>query len=155
MQAQINQWYVRWFLWNCEVLDKFWDKNRTRKYAQGTNLCDFFRTILLGTLITMLSLAIWAYMIITVFVMPFVLFNFVSVAVTVGVWLAAVMALFLLVIVLTTVPTVVLDAYDRFTHTIKAPSDKPPSLTQVTWVYLKGIKNRFCPTIRFDKDAGL
>ena len=153
MKAQINQWYVRWFLWNCGVLDKFTGKSRADQYAQGTNLCHFFRTILLGSMVTLLSVGLWVYLLITMFVMPFVLFNFVSVAITVGGIVTILAAAAAVVLLSTVVPSAVMSAYNKFTNKQKPPSDKPPGIAQVAWAYVMGIKNRFCPTIRFDKDA--
>lgn len=153
MKAQINQWYVRWFLWNCGVLDQFTGKRRAVQYAQGTNLCHFFRTMLLGSMVTMLSLGAWAYLLITMFVMPFVLFNFVSVAIAVGGVVTMFAAALLVALLCTVAPGAVSKAYNKLMHRHKPPSDKPPGIAQVIWAYVQGVKNRFCPTIRFDKDA--
>lgn len=153
MQAQINQWYVRWFLWNCGVLDQFTGKCRTHQYAQGTNLCHFFRTLLLGSMVTVLSVGLWAYLLITMFVMPFVLFNFVSLAITVGGVVTMFAVVLAVMFLCSVVPYAVTKAYKKINHRAPAPSDKPPGIAQVAWAYIMGIKNRFCPTIRFDKDA--
>lgn len=153
MKAEINQWYVRWFLWNCGVLDQFTGKRRAVQYEQGTNLCHFFRTLLLGSMVAVLSVGLWAYLLITIFVMPFVLFNFVSVAISVGVAITLLAAVVALVLLFTVVPSAMVHAYNKFTNKQKPPSDKPPGIAQVAWAYIMGIKNRFCPTIRFDKDA--
>jgi hypothetical protein len=153
IQAKINQWYVRWFLWNCKVLDVFWDLKRTQKCAQGTNLCDFFRTIMWGSVVAVLSVAVWAYLLITIFVMPFVLFNFVSVAISVGILVALFAAALLVALMCTVLPDAVRAGYRKLTNTPAAAPNKPPGITHIVWTYLQGVKNRFCPTIRFDKDA--
>jgi hypothetical protein len=153
MKAEINQWYVKWFLWNCRVLDQFTGKRRTEQYTQGTNLCHFFRTLLLGSMVAVLSVGLWAYLLISIFVMPFVLFNFVSVAISVGVAITLLAAAVALVLLGTVAPSAVAHAYKKITNSVKPDSDKPPGITQVAWAYIMGIKNRFCPTIRFDKDA--
>lgn len=153
MQVHMNEWYVRWFLWNCEVLAQFTGKRKWADYEKGTNLCHFFRTILLGSLITVLSLGVWAYMLITLFVMPFVLFQFVSVAITVGIVVAVIAAGIALAFTVTVLPGVVSGAYHKFTHRQKPATHTQTGLRHVAWSYMMGIKNRFCPTIKFHKDA--
>jgi len=153
MQAQLNQWYVRWFLWNCKVMDTFLGRHNVDRYTQGTNLCHFFRTLMLGSVVTVMSVAVWLYMLITLVVMPFVLFNFVSVAITVGVAVMMFVVVVTCVAVILVAPGAVRAAYNKITNTVKTPSDKPPGIMQVVWAYVVGIKNRFCPTIKFGKDA--
>ena len=153
MQAQLNQWYVRWFLWNCKVMDMFLGRRNANRYSQGTNLCHFFRTLMLGSLVTVLSVAVWAYMLITMLVMPFVLFNFVSVAVTVGVVVTMFAVIVGVVAVIAVAPAVIAGAAARVNNKVKDTAQSPPGLARVAWAYVMGIKNRFCPTIKFGKDA--
>jgi hypothetical protein len=86
-------------------------------------------------------------------VMPFVLFNFVSVAVTVGVVVAMFAVIVGVVAVIAVAPAVIAGAAARVNNKVKDTAQSPPGLARVAWAYVMGIKNRFCPTIKFGKDA--
>jgi hypothetical protein len=152
VQVNSSQWYVRWFLWNCMVLDRWWNSEyvpmRARRAMEhGTDLCTFFRTILLGTVVAALNLGIWLYMVGVFLVAPFLLFNVTTVAMSVAVVLGIVAAIFALAtaVVFAVSATQWLGRKARV-----AAHDAPsaaPSFLQVFGRYLVGIKQRFCPTI--------
>ena len=152
MQVNSDQWYVRWFLWNCRIMDQFLNSDRPhtrahRALERGTDLCTFFRTILLGSLITLLNLALWLYIMGVFFVAPFLLFNITTVAMTVGFVVAVIAGAFAVVVVVVGTPEAVKWAAAKTRSAVEAAPHKAPSFLQVCYRYLLGIKQRFCPTI--------
>jgi len=152
MQVNSNQWYVRWFLWNCRIMDQFLNSDRPhtradRALRRGTDLCTFFRTIMVCSLITLLNLALWLYIIGVLFVAPFLLFNITTVAMHVGFVVAVVAGAFTLVVVVMSTPEAVKWAVRKTRSAVEAAPDATPSFLQVCYRYLVGIKQRFCPTI--------
>jgi len=160
MQVISDQWYVRWFLWNCQIMDRFLNHDRHQTRAEralrrGTDLCTFFRTILVGSLITLLSLSLYLYILGVFFVAPFLLFNITTVAMTVGFVVAVVAGAFALVVVVMGTPEAVKWAARKTRSAVEAAPHKAPSFLQVCYRYILGIKQRFCPTItiRSKEDA--
>lgn len=154
MQANQNQWYVKWFTWNCRVLDRFWQLDRSRefKYERGTNLCHFFQTLMWGTIVQVLSVAIWAYVIFTVFVLPWMLFSVSGVLWTVLSFLTVIAAI--VAVVAGTVGALqskewIHRKWETFSE---VKSDQPPKFYQVMWQYVVSVKQKFCPTIQFRKE---
>jgi len=160
MQVNSDQWYVRWFLWNCQIMDRFLNHDRHQTRAEralrrGTDLCTFFRTILVGSLIVLLSLSLYLYILGVFFVAPFLLFNITTVAMTVGFVVAVVAGAFALVVVVMGTPEAVKWAARKTRSAVEAAPHKAPSFLQVCYRYILGIKQRFCPTItiRSKEDA--
>lgn len=160
MQVISDQWYVRWFLWNCQIMDRFLNHTRHQTRAEralrrGTDLCTFFRTILVGSLIVLLSLSLYLYILGVFFVAPFLLFNITTVAMTVGFVVAVVAGAFALVVVVMGTPEAVKWAARKTRSAVEAAPHKAPSFLQVCYRYILGIKQRFCPTItiRSKEDA--
>lgn len=152
MQVNSEQLYVRWFLWNCRIMDRFlnWDRHQTRAQRaldRGTDLCTFFRTILLGTVITLLNLALWLYILGVLFVAPFLLFNITTVAMTMGLAVAVIAGAIAVSVVVVGTPEAVKWAARKTRAAVEAAPDKSPGFLQVCYQYLVGIKQRFCPTI--------
>ncbi len=152
MQVNSEQWYVRWFLWNCRIMDRFlnWDRHQTRAQRaveRGTDLCTFFRTILLGTLITLLNLSLWIYIVGVFFVVPFLLFNITTLAMTIGFAVAVIAGALAVVVVVVATPEAVKWAARKTRAAVEAAPEKAPTFLQVCYQYLVGIKQRFCPTI--------
>lgn len=154
MQAEDHQWYVKWFKWNCRVLDRFWqlDCIREIKYDAGTNLCHFFQVLLWGTVVQVVSMAIWAYVIFTVFVLPWLLFSMSGVLGTVAGFLAVIAAI--AGIVVGTVGALESKTWvNRKWETLgQVAPGQPPKFYQVMWQYVASIKQKFCPTIQFRKE---
>lgn len=160
MQVNSDQWYVRWFLWNCQIMDRFLNHDRHQTRAEralrrGTDLCTFFRTILVGSLIVLLSLSLYLYILGVFFVAPFLLFNITTVAMTVGFVVAVIAGAFAVVVVVVGTPEAVKWAAAKTRSAVEAAPHKAPSFLQVCYRYLLGIKQRFCPTItiRSKEDA--
>lgn len=152
MQVNSDQWYVRWFLWNCQIMDQFLNHDRHQTRAEralrrGTDLCTFFRTILVGSLIVLANLGLWLYVFCVFFVAPFLLFNITTVAMTVGFVVAVVAGAFTLVVVVMSTPEAVKWAARKTRSAVEAAPEKAPTFLQVCYHYLVGIKQRFCPTI--------
>jgi len=153
MQANTNQWYVRWFIWSCRVLDRFnpadyhADMRERRALEEGTNLCTFFRTLLWGLLVSAYNLLAYAALVYAVLILPFQLFNLSAIA-------AVFMVIFSVVVVATAftvgISAVPYAAGKIVRHVAKRRQDDgPPGFLKVCWRYLVGIKQRFCPMITF------
>src|ERR1700761_3419855 len=80
MQLDVSAWYVRWFFWSQKALTHFSGaplKGENKIYeirARGTNICEFFRVLTLGTLVGLASLALFCYIFFSIFILPFLLF---------------------------------------------------------------------------------
>ena len=152
MQVNSEQWYVRWFLWNCRIMDQFLNSDRPytrahRALERGTDLCTFFRTILLGTVIALLNLGLWLYILGVLFVAPFLLFNITTVAMTMGLAVAVIAGALVVVAVVVGTPKAVKWAARKTRAAVDSAPEKAPGFLQVCYQYLVGIKQRFCPTI--------
>lgn len=152
MQVNSDQWYVRWFLWNCRIVDKWINLHRPsqrveRAMSQGTNLCTFFRTILLGTLVALLSLAVWAWVAFVLLVAPFLLFNMTTVAMSVALFVAVLVAAMLLAAAVVGAPDAIRWVARKTSNAVKDAPQHAPTFLQVFGRYLVGVKQRFCPTI--------
>jgi len=160
MQVDSDQWYVRWFLWNCRIMDQFLNSDRPHTRAnqalrRGTDLCTFFRTILLGSVIVLANLGLWLYVLGVFFVVPFLLFNITTVAMTIGFVIGIIAAAFAVVVVVIGTPEALKWAARKTRSAVEAVPDATPTFLQVCYRYLVGIKQRFCPTItiRSKEDA--
>jgi len=152
MQVNTDQWYARWFLWSCRVLDRWHMDDGDREYRarmRGTNLCGFFRTLLWGVLISASSLAVWIYAATTILVLPFVVFNITTVATTVAMTVAIFTAVVALLTALVAAPDIARWAGERVGNLARTDTTQPPGFAGICWSYIKGIKQRFCPTITF------
>jgi len=154
MQLNSDQLYVKWFLWNCNVLDRFIDPDLAgdsarRAMRHGTTLCGFFHRLFWGTLVSALSVFVWMYPMFTLFVLPFLLFNITTVAMTVGFAVTVLAATVLLAAAVVMTPTALRWLATRRRLDEAPETEAPPSFGQVTWSYVKGIKQRVCPRITF------
>lgn len=155
METNNSQWYVKWFKWNCAVLDRFWSRDvpRIYQFQNGTNLCHFFQVLFWGTVVQIASVAAWAFAVFTFLIMPWVLFSALSVIITVGV-IVGILAAFIAVVA---VAVGIKDAKEWVVlKTQQALNPEPgaaPKFYQVAWQYAVGVKKKFCPTIQFKKDS--
>lgn len=157
MKANINQWYVQWFFWNCRALDNFTNREfrhqtREEKYSTGINLCEFFRVLLFGTLVAVASVATVIHALFVVLVLPFLLFDAVSVLVTVGIGISFIVFGSGFLALLFSAPIVAEWVRDRITSLTPDTSSERPGFFRVVWQYLVGIKQKFCPIITFKED---
>lgn len=133
-------------------MDQFLNSDRPhtradRALERGTDLCTFFRTILVGSLITLLNLGLWLYIAGVFFVAPFLLFNITTVAMTLGFLVTVVTCAFALVVAVVATPGAVKWVAGKTRSVVEAAPDATPGFLQVCYRYLVGIKQRFCPTI--------
>jgi hypothetical protein len=152
MQVNSDQWYVRWFLWNCRIMDQWMNHGHPSRrveqaMSRGTNLCTFFRTMLLGTVVVLLNLAVWAWVAFVMLVAPFLLFNMTTVAMSVGLFVVAVLAAMLLAAAVVGAPDAIRWVARKTSNAVKEAPQHAPTFLQVFGRYLVGVKQRFCPTI--------
>ena len=151
MQLNETQWHVRWFRWNQRVLDRFADRDEDLSLyltRRGTNLCTYMRTILLGTVVSVLSIGWW--MLLAAFaMMPFWAFGLLGV----GIGLSIV-AMFIGVIIAVVwlagqgIPNVVITVRGMF-----VPGDgQPVGMLACVYQWIRACKQRICPIITFSKD---
>lgn len=154
MITNSNAWYVKWFMWNCHVLDKFSNSYpRHIRYEQGTNLCTFFQILFWGTLVQVLSVVTWAYVIMTFLILPWWLFSITQVLTVVGITLGILGIIALVVSMLVGAPEIK-QWVQKKAHTMFTPEpNHTPKFYQVAAQYVMGIKRKFCPTIQFKKDS--
>jgi hypothetical protein len=120
------------------------------QYRHGTNLCQFFRTLLLSSLITAITLAVYSYAFYTIIILPFILFPSHSIAhnllIFVEILLTVTCVLGLLAVV-----GIGLDRYISHRHSLPKQPTKPPGFAALAWAYAVAVKHQFCPTITFDE----
>ena len=164
MNLAADVWYVRWFFWSCRALNQFcltsdyrYSRyyNRERIHQNGTNLCHFFRTLLWGSLLGVLSVATWIYVGFVVIVMPFLLVGtsnigivFLAIGTVVGVPVAAVALLYGISVGLSFGLSFAIEKV----RCRPAKENTVPSFFGLTVSYLAALKQRMCPIIKFTKD---
>ena len=142
-------WYVKWFLWNCKVLDRFTDRpHRFTKYSQGTNLCEFFKIILYGTGATILTVFSWL-LLVMVAVLTFVLFPLSGIFIVIAYMVGCMAVLFTIMATLVGVIAASENVSEKFERLL---SDDSTSFIKVLYNYYKGVKEKFCPFITFSDD---
>lgn len=155
MDARDSQWYVRWFLWNCRVLDRFLPRVGCRefRYERGTNLCHFFRTLLFGSIVVVSSVAVWMFTAWTVLIMPWIVFDAARLVGVIAIVAVACGAFVAIVAGACSAPVAVKWVSSK-AQKVLVNNKGNPSFFAVVASYLSGVKNRFCPTIRFVKEDG-
>lgn len=161
MLVNSNLWYVRWFKFNCKVMDKFTGKcalmessRREHKFHDHASLCQFFRINVLGTLVQASSLATHMYAAGVFLVAPFVLFSFFQVVITVLVVLAAIaflVGLACLGFLAGPISNFVTGTRNKM-HNYLHSNDQSPGMINLIIHYILALKAKFCPTIHFTKD---
>lgn len=163
MDLNINLWYVKWFFWSCDIIDKFTRSSQGRQYKglrknnfeyRGTTLCQFIRTIGWGILITVAQAVCYAGLAYFVLIKPFLLFSAASILMPLGIALGFVCivlaALFGAVYAIDALGNVISD-YTSNRQPAKA-TDKPGFL-KVMWEFIKAEKRKICPLISFTTDT--
>ncbi len=115
--------------------------------SRGTNLCTFFRTILLGTVVVLLNLAVWAWVAFVMLVAPFLLFNVTTVAMSLAFIVGVVVAAALGATAILGAPDAIRWVARKTSSAVKEAPERAPTFLQVFGRYLMGVKQRFCPTI--------
>jgi hypothetical protein len=164
MDLAQHRWFVRWFFWCCRVEDRFCSSkrrldrgySRTERYFDGTNLCHFFRTLLFGSLIFGLTVALYAYLFFVVVILPLLLFRTVAVATIVLVILGILAgAAGFVAILVFGVPWVVqwLNRWGtRWAQANPRPDNQEPGFFRLAYGYYRGLKQQICPLIAFKGD---
>jgi hypothetical protein len=144
MELTKNIWYVRWFFFNCKILDRYClSSYREKQYKNGTNLCHFIRTLLYGSLALFLLTFLYTY-IIYVIVLPFILFPYMEVIITIA------MTIFV-IISTTSVFLILIEWKESRSSTVK---NNPAAFMTIIKLYYISWKEKFCPTINFFSDEG-
>ena len=160
MNVTKNVWYARWFRYNCLVIDRFLHNNvdysdgevsspRLYRYRNGTDLCQFMRTLVFGTLATLATI-VWYGLVVATVISPFYLMGTVKVTIILGIVVAFIAALCALIYFLLEVfPKMVYAVGGTLREMVTPPPVGNPGMMVIIWQWIKGIKNKFCPTITF------
>jgi hypothetical protein len=161
MQLNLNLWYVKWFFWSAWVMDHFTKTERKRQFFsrtekyhdKGTTLCQFIRTLFLGTLIYLSTIALIAYSLFVVLILPFILFPALNIVLSVG-----------LVTMVTTIIIAgvfgLIFGIDKFNEkyevlkTSKPTKSDEPSFIKTLFAYIKAVKQQVCPLVTFTNNQG-
>lgn len=149
MKLGESQWHVKWFRWNCRVLDNFTNSEGGREYtlASAADLCTYMRTILLGTVVATFSVAWWAGLVYAI-ALPFLVFGMFETAFAITSTIAGVALLLGMVWVIGTVlPQTMMKLFAKRPH-----RDTNPGFISCVAQYMRATKQRFCPLITFTKD---
>jgi hypothetical protein len=156
MNLAADLWYVKWFFWSCGVLDRFTltaskrrYKSRKERFARSTNLCQFFRTLLLGTLVFLIVLGIEGYLLYAILIQPFLIFGTSSIM---RVCIVAIAAISILAVFVGFIALVVYGVRRFFWWVEHRPKGTPhhrPQFVDVAVSYYRAIKQQICPTIAF------
>lgn len=129
-------WYVRWFFWSATVLQVIFGNELVRKVKIGTNLCQFFKVIFLGTLCAVLWISSLLQLFVFFIVMPLVFCSTMQI-----ISYLSVIILFFVVIPL---------FFYCFVYCIdKYYTTSEPSFMSTFFEYIKSYKNKVCVSITF------
>lgn len=159
MNLNYSMWYVKWFFWNLRVLDRFCKKKSRayispshEKYIHGTNICHFFRTLVLGTTIMffVVVLYIWAFFV--VFILPLILFQVYSILGILGILAFAICGMSLVIAIIFGLMNFGTYVYDKMQNRSNR-QDKKPGFFTVMCKYIVSVKQQFCPVIKFEENS--
>ena len=163
MNINPNTWYAVWFRWSCGVLDRAWPMSwnnipRVEMYQRGTNLCHFLRTMMLGTIVALMSAATWLYFITVITVVPVYLYGATPVLVSMGALVFMILVAGVVVWLLSEVfpkvyTTVKNGTKAKISSMIHVAQDQTPSFLKLLMNHLVAVKQKYCPTIGFNKDT--
>lgn len=157
MNLSTESWYARWFFWSCRVRDRFFLSPQKRDYHNsehnyrlvGTNLCQFFRVLLIGVIITALTLGMYGYIAFVLLILPFLLFK----VYTLGTILLTIIGILCVAAAFVgLIFGIVVGTGRTFRYLHDRNAAQPtgePSFWGLVLTYLMAIKQRFCPTIKF------
>lgn len=152
MNIDNQVWYVRYFFYTCRAMDEFFPRSfkRNIRYQNGADLCTMMRTMLLGTIASLLSMVAWASPILVLLVLPVSLFGLGSVAMFVAMLVLGLAALFALFWAVDCgVPRAIKWGVNRLDQACSIDHSRPGFFSVlVQWAL--AIKNKVCPVIRFD-----
>jgi uncharacterized metal-binding protein len=135
------------------VLDKFtntWDP-REQSYRKGTNLCEFMRTLVFGTILSIVSLLWWTLLVGAV-ITPFVLFGTATLP-WIGMGIGVIVGVMLvLTLVFGGIPAMVTMVKEHVHDWVDNPSQ--PGFLRMVAIWLRAAKQKMCPIIKFTKETG-
>jgi hypothetical protein len=156
MNMKLTTWYVQWFFWSCHVIDRFCLTSNQRdyisvfeRYQNGTNLCRFFHVLFLGVAINAIIVIWYASLLFIVFVLPFRLFSAYNIGFSMMVVALIIAAMVAFVVVLWRCVVLLRRFLDYRAAHPKPPKEVEPFMS-VFWAYLKALKERYCPIIKFE-----
>ncbi len=156
MTLNFELWYVHWFFWCCQVLDRFWltehgrwSYGREKRFKFGTNLCQFFRIIFFGTLIAAIVFGAYAYIFFVAVVLPFLLFAPLSIGFAVAVVIGIIAGVLAFIALVWGCVVTIGKTADHFGKKKLNQTDDKPGFVKVLIHYLVSVKQRFCPMISF------
>jgi len=155
MNLNKQSWYVRWFFWSLDILDKFVGCD-TWRYQKGTNLCHFMRVILIyAPLVLVLHLALYGAAIGVVTVLPVYLFGWGSYGKTLGFVAAGVFIWFVTQAILERRKITGQESIVAQSPKVVQASSAGPTFWQVVGEWLRAKKAKVCPLIAFNDSKGV
>ena len=154
MNTTINRWYVRWFLWNCQVLDRFNELRRykrTARYATGTNLCHFFQTLFWGSVVALCAVVAFIVVPVTIIGLPIYYVGPTQVLLSLGM----VIGIVLIVLAIMAGAFYAVEAAPRAASWVGKQivgTNESPTFVGLFAHYIAAVKKKFCPTIQFGKE---
>lgn len=155
MELNSNSWHVKWFKWSCRALDNAWPSGgfREHRFTWRTDLCTYFRIIMMGTLAALYSGLAWFSMVAVFSILPIYLFGIIHMmifyAVLAGV---AVIGLGFIWLALEGFPSASQIVKDRVSHMVMVTKDGSPTVMALVAERIRAAKNRYCPTISFKRE---
>lgn len=155
MKLQNNSWYVRMFRAELALWEDFSDQwDLIGEHEEKTNLCFFFRTILIWGPLTILANIIAAGVIVfSLIILPLMLFGGTSYLILLGIIVGIIVG----GAVIVSGAVKGLQRYllwrDRRPVVKKIPK-VGPSFTHVVGTWLSAKKSKICPIIEFDQEGG-
>lgn len=159
MELNSDLWYVKWFFWSCKVLDYFtrtgesrrWNGERSKTFAKnGTNLCQFVRTLFWGTSIYTLQFVVYALVVYVLVIKPFLLFSAASVLTLVGVVVGTIVGgIAVLGGAVWGLDVVSSKVKDLLSNRSEKEVNDTPTFLSVMWQYVVAQKRKICPMVAF------
>lgn len=151
MEIDKRSWHGRWFTWACKSMDRAWPlyKNRDVLFAHHTDVCTYFRTMLMGTLLMMLSVVVQISLVCTFTLLPMWLWGVWPVLVFYGVMMGILTCMLVTLYVVTwLLPELAVKGVKSFRAHVWAPTSNPSTL-QLVILWAHAQKHKYCATIKF------
>lgn len=155
MNLSANIWYVKWFFWSVAVIQATRGKpynidNRINQFLQkGTNLCQFMRTILIGTFFTGANILVWINAVFVVFIYPCILFPPSDILSAIFLLLCILLAIAIVVGLAIGFVRVGTHVSEKVYDWANKRSDTNPGFFTLMIKYIVSVKQKFCPAIKF------
>ena len=161
-----KKWLTSWFHFSCRLIDYFWlthagryFSSREERYAEGTNLCHFVRTMGFGILISFIVISMYLYVAFVALVLPFMAFsayNILYIFEIIGLIIVVVIVGMAIVVggffgIRWIYRQIMWSLPDKIVET----ETKQPGLCRVLYDYYAAVKQRICPIIIFETEPKL